>query len=441
MKHALIGTLGLVLGLAIVTACAGTPTAAPATQTPKATEKAAATAPVTEKAAATAPATEKAAATAPATEKAAATAPATEKAAATAPATEKAAATAPATEKAAVTAAATEKAAATAPVTEKAAGKQITVGLVQIDLSNPYHLGEVDGAKEAARRFGFELKVTSGEGDVNKQIQAVENLINQKVNVLSINFIDIKAFGPTLAKAKAANIPVVCLHSSADGCTTVLGFDELYTGRMDGEYAVKLLTERYGEPKGEVANLQGLLGQGLNEQRTGGFIEVVTKNPGIKVDAKEPTNWDPNKAANICETWLTAYPKLDLIYGNSDSLTVPCANVLKRADKLNTGTPKDPGIMIVSVDGTESGLQAVKQGMMKTTVLLAPQHSGFWKAWIPYRVAKGEDVGKEVLIKGALITQDNIDPALKLADDQVKQIQTFPFEKPLPDIVNMYMNQ
>jgi ABC-type sugar transport system substrate-binding protein len=321
------------------------------------------------------------------------------------------------------------------------AGKKITVGLVQIDLSNPYHLGEVDGANEAARRFGFDLKVTSGEGDVNKQIQAVENLINQKVDVLSINFIDIKAFGPTLEKAKAAGIPVVCLHSSAEGCTTVLGFDELYTGRMDGEYAVKLLTERYGEPKGEVANLQGLLGQGLNEQRTGGFIEVVSQNPNITVDAKEPTNWDPKKAADICETWLTAYPNLDLIYGNSDSLTVPCANVLKRADKLNTGSPKDPGVMIVSVDGTESGLKAVKEGMMKTTVLLAPQHSGFWKAWIPYRVATGEDVGKEVLIKGALITQDNIDPALKLAEDQINQIQTFPFEKPLPEIVDMYMKK
>ena len=30
---------------------------------------------------------------------------------------------------------------------------------------------------------------------------------------------------------------------------------------------------------------------------------------------------------------------------------------------------------------------------MKSTVLLAPQYSGFWKAWVPFRVAMGEDVG------------------------------------------------
>ncbi len=332
-----------------------------------------------------------------------------------------------------------------APPTAASTGQQgsqpITVGLVQIDLSNPFHLGEVEGAKEAARRNGFELKVTSGEGDVNKQIQAVENLINQKVNVISVNMIDAKAFGPTLQKAKAAGIPVVCLHSFVEGCTLMLGFDELNTGRIDGEAAVQLLTERYGTPKGEVANLQGLLGQGLNEQRTGGFIEVVTKNPDIKVDAKEPTNWDPKKAADVCETWLTAYPNLDLIYGNSDSLTIPCANVLQRAGKLNTGSPKDPGIMIVSVDGTESGLKGVKDGLLKTTVMLAPQYSGYWKAWVPFRVAKGEQLGQEVLIKGVLIDQSNVDPAIQLASDQVSKIQSFPFDKPLPEIVNQYLNK
>src|SRR5690606_3366698 len=69
-----------------------------------------------------------------------------------------------------------------------------TIGLIQIDLSNPFHLGEVDGANEAARRAGFELVVTSGEGDVTKQIQAMENLINQGVDAISINFIDSAAF-------------------------------------------------------------------------------------------------------------------------------------------------------------------------------------------------------------------------------------------------------
>ena len=317
-------------------------------------------------------------------------------------------------------------------VSAEAANNPPKIGLVQIDLSNPFHLGEVEGAKEAARRAGFQLIVTSGEGDVNKQIQAVENLINQGVDAISVNFIDAGAFGPTMAKAKAAGVPIICLHSKPHGCAATLGFDERYTGKIVGEYSVELLQAKYkGEVKGKVANLQGLLGQGLNTDRSGGFTDVMAKYPGVQVVAQEPTSWDPTKAVSITENWMTAYPNLDLIYGNSDSLTVPAATVVERAGK------KDQ-ILMVSVDGTQPGLEAVRDGVLKSTVLLAPQYSGFWKAYFPYLVATKKNDKTDILIQGVLVTKDNVGPAMKLAEDQVKKMQSFPFEKPLKDIVETY---
>jgi ribose transport system substrate-binding protein len=301
------------------------------------------------------------------------------------------------------------------------------IGLVQIDLSNPFHIGEVDGAKEAARRNGFDLIVTSGEGDVTKQIAAFENLINQHVDAIAVNFIDVGAFGPAMKKAEAAHIPVVCLHSRTDGCAKMLGFDERATGRMVGEYAVKLLEQKNGGPKGEVANLQGLLGQGLNTDRSGGFTDVISKYPEIKVDAQEPTSWDPGKAVAITENWLTAYPKLDLIYGNSDSLTVPAATVLKRAGRDD--------ILLVSVDGSDAGLAAVKNGTLKSTVFLSPQYSGFWKAYMPFLVAGGKAPAGDFLIKGAMVLPQNVACVQKLANQMTHDAATFPFEKPLPEIV------
>ena len=250
---------------------------------------------------------------------------------------------------------------------------------------------------------------------MTKQIQAMENLINEGVDAISINFIDAAAFGPTMAKAAAANIPVICLHSKIEGCAAMLGFDERYTGKIVGEYAAELLKARYnGEVKGEVANLQGLLGQGLNTDRSGGFTDVMAQYPGVKVVAQEPTSWDPTKAVSITENWMTAYPNLDLIYGNSDSLTVPAAGVVDRAGKQDQ-------VLIVSVDGTEPGLEAVKSGVMESTVLLAPQYSGFWKAYFPFLVATKEDDRKEVLIQGVLVTKDNVDAALKLAERPGRQ--------------------
>src|SRR5258706_9393967 len=170
-------------------------------------------------------------------------------------------------------------AAATSIQPTRAQDKKIVVGLVQIGRDNPFWVAQVQGGQEAARRYGFDLKVTSGQGDVSKQVQAFEDLIAQKVDVISVNFADVKAFGPAMEKAKAANIPVVCLFSTTDGCAATVGLDETNIGRTVGAYAVELLTKKNGEPKGNVAILLGLLGQDINKTRAGGFEEVIAKYP------------------------------------------------------------------------------------------------------------------------------------------------------------------
>ena len=332
---------------------------------------------------------------------------------------------------------------ATQAPAQPAAGEQKVIGLVQINLSHPFHIGEVNGANEAARRYGFELKVVSGEDDVNKQIQAFENLVNEKVDAIAVNFIDVKAFSPAMEKAKAAGIPVICLHSQTDGCATVLGFDEWFTGNEVGKYGVELLKQKNGAAKGKVANLQGLLGQGLNEARTGGWEEIMKQNPDIEVVAKEPTGWDPKKAVEIMENWLTAYPDLDLIYGNSDGLTVPAANSIEQAGKLWNGQPGKAGeqIIVTSVDGSDFALEAIQAGKMSSTFLYAPEYTGFWKAWVPFKIAMGEKADPETKIKGTLVTKENVDKILQLAKDQKEKIQDFPFEKSLGDIIQQYMGQ
>ncbi|HLE53187.1 MAG TPA: sugar ABC transporter substrate-binding protein [Anaerolineales bacterium] len=301
--------------------------------------------------------------------------------------------------------------------------------LVQIDLSHPFHLGEVEGAKEAARRYGFELRVTSGEGDVNKQIQAFENCINEGVDAISVNFIDFKAFGPAMEKAKAAGIPVVCLHSTTEGCVTTLGFDELYTGHEVGKYGVGLLKEAPCWPDCEAANIQGLLGQGLNEARSGGWKEEM-ENAGVTVVAMEPTDWQPEKAVAAMENWLVAYPELDLVYGNSDGLTVPAAQAAQAAGNTD--------ILFTSVDGSDFALEAIKNGVLKSTFMYAPEYSGFWKAWVPFKAAMGEQIPTEILIKGALVNTDNVDCALNLAKDQKEKMAEFEFEKTLPELLDIY---
>ncbi|SRR5258708_3360406 len=316
-------------------------------------------------------------------------------------------------------------------LTAQAQAKKLKIGLVQLGTDNPFWIAQVAGGQEAARRYGFDLVVTSGEGDVNKQVQAFENLVNQGVDVISINPLDAKAFGPSMKKAAAAKIPVVCLFSQMDGCATVLGLQEVTNGQMVGQYAVQLLTKKYGTPKGEVAVLLGALGQDVNKNRAGGFEQVIKNYPDIKIDAEESTgNWEADKAVALTENWLTAYPNLDLIYGLSDSLTVPASNVLKRAGKTD--------ILLVSYDGTEIGLAAVADGTLKSTVALLPQYNGFWNVYAAYLVGSGVAMPANYLMPGVVVTTDNIKAFQVMSSDQAKDITHFPFELPIGAIVDAY---
>src|SRR5258706_7466353 len=89
-------------------------------------------------------------------------------------------------------------------LTAQAQAKRLKIGLIQLGTDNPFWIAQVAGGQEAARRYGFDLVVTSGEGnDLGKHVQAFENLINQNVDAISINPLDAKALGPVMGKDKS----------------------------------------------------------------------------------------------------------------------------------------------------------------------------------------------------------------------------------------------
>ena len=53
----------------------------------------------------------------------------------------------------------------------------------------------------------------------------------------------------------------------------------------------------------------------------------------------------------------------------------------------------------------------------------------------------GEDPGYDILIKGVLINDVNVDQALVLATDQKEDMENFQFELTLPELIEIYMAQ
>src|SRR5688572_32949035 len=180
-----------------------------------------------------------------------------------------------------------------------------TVALVLKTLNHPFFVDMRRGAQEAADRLGVTLQVQAAEReiDVDKQMQIVENLLQTGIDVLAITPSGSREIVAALAKAKAANVPIVIVDTRLDAKAaadagvqpqTFIGSDNYEGGKLAGEYVVELTG---GKARGGI--LEGIPGHETGDSRLRGFRDAVAKTPGITVAASQPANWERDQGFNV----------------------------------------------------------------------------------------------------------------------------------------------
>jgi len=120
------------------------------------------------------------------------------------------AAPAPESESAATEATEATEAPATEPVAEAPAEpEEFTIGYAAPDLSSEYNMMVHNTLETICAEQGIKLHTLSAEGDVNLQVQQVENFITMGIDAMIIYPVDPTVLGPTMKTAKDAGIYVV----------------------------------------------------------------------------------------------------------------------------------------------------------------------------------------------------------------------------------------
>ena len=169
-----------------------------------------------------------------------------------------------------------------------------TIGLSVMTLTNPFFKVIADTLTDEARKYGYEVVVTSGEFDVARQRNQVKDFIVRKVSAIVLCPTDSKAIGTAIQEANQAGIPVftadlACLAPGAKVVSHIA--TDNYAG---GKEAGKAMIEALGEAGGKVVVLHYeqaesclLRVQGFNEiieaynrDRRAGRIDIVAVLPG-----------------------------------------------------------------------------------------------------------------------------------------------------------------
>ncbi|GAB6158142.1 ribose ABC transporter substrate-binding protein RbsB [Desulfotomaculum varum] len=271
--------------------------------------------------------------------------------------------------------------------------KQLTIGIALSTLNNPFFVDMKDGAQAAADKIGAKLVVMDAQDDASKQVSQVEDLIQQKVDVILLNPTDSDGLVTAVKDANKANIPVITLDRSVNGGTVVshIASDNVAGGKMAANFIVEQL-----KGKGKVVELEGIAGTSAARDRGQGFHEVMDKQTDIKVVAKQPADFDRSKGMSVMENILQSQPEINAVFAHNDEMALGALQAIEAAKKQ---------ILVVGFDGNADAVKAVNDGKMAATVAQQPKLIGELGVQVAEKVKKGEKVEAQIPAELKLITK------------------------------------
>src|SRR5882672_1923682 len=209
------------------------------------------------------------------------------------------------------------------------------------------------------------LVVSDAQQDNSKQIAQIETFIRQRPAVLIVAPNERAALTAVMGQAMEAGIPVICLERDIlkPNYTTYIRIDNRAIGRLAGQFIVDQLTKKYGEPKGNVVILRGLLGVEAQINRDGGAREVLDRYSQIHIVADPVADWIQAKAKDRMTEVLRVQSQIDVVYAHNDPMAI---GAYLAAKELN----REKEMIFIGVDGLggpAGGIRKVMDGILAAT--------------------------------------------------------------------------
>jgi ribose transport system substrate-binding protein len=273
---------------------------------------------------------------------------------------------------------------------------------MQVFPENPFWVTMKEAVEARAAEDGvtvdtFALPTASGVAD---QVSQMETAVTQQYNGIILGTVDAAGIVPGIEAANNAGIPVIAVDTAPAGgdFISLVQTDNIAAARLGGEF----IAEQIGG-KGKVLNLQGDLANQTGQARSDGLHQALDEYPDIQI-IDQSAMWDGPKGMAITENILTSDPDIVAIFAANDPPALGAIQALKAAGRAD--------VVVVGFDGTEAGLQAIKDGDLAADVLQFPDAMGIIGVDLIVRHLNGEDVPERVDSGSGIATAENVDQYL-----------------------------
>jgi inositol transport system substrate-binding protein len=286
-----------------------------------------------------------------------------------------------------------------------------TVGVSIVNYDNNFQTLLRNGiAAHAETLDGVDVQFEDAQNDMARQLDQVNNFIANGVDAIVVTLVDSSA-GPALSQAaEAAGVPLVYVNLEPANLATLpasqayVGSNEVESGTLGAQEACRLMTEA-GLDAAQGYILIGDLAHQAAVQRTQDVHDVIANEEGcgfISIGDEQVGGWGRDGAQTVMTNWLSSGEAPDVVFANNDEMALGAIQSIKAA-----GIDMED-VVVVGVDATTEGLQAMQAGELDVTVFQNAMAQGGGGLDAALALARGETVESPVYVPFELVTPANM---------------------------------
>lgn len=274
----------------------------------------------------------------------------------------------------------------------------VTLGFVNGGTTR-FHTCLARSVEQYTRYNRARIHTANSRQNAGTELSNIDAMIGRKVDAIIIQTVDVDALKDDIAKAKKAGVPVFLTSVLPDDTSDILGavvVDLKKVGALDARWIERDADGRSVQV-GVVAGAPGA----ASDLLVGGFTEALPDS--AEVVATGSGMFDPARARRVAEDMIRAHPGLDYAFVANEEMGFAVRKAFDAAGAED--------IRIVTVNGTDEGLAALKDGRFAATVANSAADTGELAVTNTIALLRGEDTDKIANTRVRLVTKATADTA------------------------------
>lgn len=283
--------------------------------------------------------------------------------------------------------------------------------------------------KEEETGVAVNVEVYNAADSQSTQNGQVESMIEEGCNVICVNLVDRTDPTTIIDMAEKSNVPIIffnreLVEEDLERWERLyyVGAEAFESGIMEGELAAEAFAadaslDKNGDGVFQYVVLEGEAGHQDAIVRTEYSVSTIVQN-GVEVEklGYAIANWNRAQAQTKMAQLLSEYgDAIELVLANNDDMALGAIDALKAAD-----IPREEWPAVVGIDGTDVGLEAVKNGEMIGTVYNDKEGQALAMLELAYGLSTGGDLSDLELLEGKYIRLPYSKVTADVVDDYIK---------------------